>query len=408
MSFEHFCVIGAILILGSVYASKLSNKFGVPVLLLFLLIGMLAGSQGIGGIEFGENFQDYQIAKIIGDIALIFILFAGGLDTNWRMIVPVLGQGFTLATVGVGLTMIIVGTFAWFILGSYSTFNVGIEGISWLEGLLLGAIISSTDAAAVFSILKSSKIDLKGNLQPLLELESGSNDPMAVLLTTTFVRLLATAEGSIIELGFSLVIQLVVGIMVGYGMGRFMGWGTNLLRIDIKRLYSVSMLAKVLLTYGIATIFQGNGFLAVYVAGLVAGNRQWQEKETIVGFHDGISWLMQIIMFVTLGLLVFPSQLIPVAPVALTIGVFLIFVARPLSIFIGLSLSEYTWREKSFISWVGLRGAVPIVLAIAPVTARLPGANTIFDVVFFVVLISISLQGFTLAPMARWLGLVND
>ncbi|MEM8778672.1 MAG: potassium/proton antiporter [Cyanobacteria bacterium P01_G01_bin.49] len=402
--FEYFCLAASILILASVYASKFSNRFGVPALLLFLFIGMLAGSEGIGGIE----FENYQLAQNIGDIALIFILFSGGLDTQWRRIRPVLWQGLTLSTLGVVLTMSILGTFAWLILGSFSSFHVGTQGISWLEGLLLGTIVSSTDAAAVFSLLKSSQINLKGNLQPLLELESGSNDPMAVLLTMTLVKLLATSEGSLGQLVLSLFGQIIIGTLMGYGMGRLMSWETNRLQINIKGLYSVAMIAKVLFTYGLTSIIQGNGFLAVYVAGIVAASRQFEEKESIIAFHDGLSWLMQITMFVTLGLLVFPSQLIRATPVALSIAVFLFLVARPLSVFISLFWTNYSLREKSFISWVGLRGAVPIVLAIAPITADLPGANIIFNVVFFVVLISISIQGLTLVPTARWLGLVND
>ncbi len=404
MLFEYFCLAASLLILSSVYASKFSNKFGIPALLLFLFIGMLAGSEGIGGIE----FENYQLANHIGDIALIFILFSGGLDTQWQRIRPVLGQGLALSTLGVVLTMSILGTFAWLILGSFSSFNVGTQGISWLEGLLLGTIVSSTDAAAVFSLLKSSQIDLKGNLQPLLELESGSNDPMAVLLTTTLVQLLVTSEGSLSQLILSVLGQLIIGTIVGYGMGRLMSWETNRLQIKIQGLYSVAMVAKVLFTYGLSSVLQGNGFLAVYVAGIVAASRQFTEKENIIAFHDGLSWLMQITMFVTLGLLVFPSQLIQAIPVSLTIAVFLFLVARPLSVFICLCWTNYSLREKIFISWVGLRGAVPIVLAIAPITANLPGDLIIFNVVFFIVLLSVSIQGLTLAPMAQWLGLVKD
>ncbi|MGK7932734.1 MAG: potassium/proton antiporter [Microcystaceae cyanobacterium] len=404
MSFEVFCLFAAILILVSVYASKLSSTIGIPTLLLFLFIGMLAGSEGLGGIE----FDNYQVAKIIGDIALIFILFSGGLDTEWKRIKPILGQGIILATVGVFLTMLILGTFIWLILGSFSQFQIGVNGISWLEALLLGAIVSSTDAAAVFSLLRSSNIGLKDNLQPLLELESGSNDPMAVLLATTLLRILETSQSSILSIIFTLILQIAVGVLVGYGMGRMMSFASNRLNVDIKGLYSVAMAARVLLTYGIATLCLGNGFLAVYIAGIVAGDRNFTEKERIKDFHDGIAWLMQIVMFLMLGLLVFPSQLFPVMGVASVIALFLIFVARPFSTLICLSGTSYNWQEKGFISWVGLRGAVPIILAIAPISVGLEDATSLFNVVFFIVLISVSLQGFTLVSMAKWLNLVDS
>ncbi len=404
ISLEYISIVAGILLVASIIASKLSSKLGVPALLLFLLIGMLAGSEGIGGIY----FDNYSLAKMVGDVALIFILFFGGLDTQWQSIRPVLAQGLILSTVGVALTMLILGSFAWFILGSFSSFALGADGINWVEGLLLGAIVSSTDAAAVFSILKSSNLGLKDNLQPLLELESGSNDPMAVLLTTTLVRMLVTADGSLVELTITLALQLCVGTLVGYLSGRLMAWTTNRLELDIKALYPIVTLARVLLIYGIATVLKGNGFLAVYVAGVVLGNRNFAYKETIIDFHDGISWLMQITMFLVLGLLVFPSQLPAIAPVAVVISLFLMFVARPLSILAGLAFTKYDRSEKLFISWVGLRGAVPIILAIAPITAGLAGAKTIFNVVFFIVLISVSIQGFTLAPTARWLKLAKN
>ncbi len=404
MPLEYISIVAGFLLIASVMASKLSSKFGVPGLLLFLLIGMLAGSEGLGGIY----FDDYSLAKTVGDVALIFILFSGGIDTKWDNIRPVLGQGLILSTVGVALTMFFLGSFAWFILGSFSSFNVGFDGIDWVEGLLLGAIVSSTDAAAVFSIFKSSNLSLKGNLQPLLELESGSNDPMAVLLTTTLVGMLKTANSSFVELGITLICQIGVGILVGYGAGRLIIWRMNHWALDTKSLYPVVSIAQLLLTYGVATVFRGNGFLAVYLAGIVLGNHKFPYKETIVDFHEGISWLMQITMFLVLGLLVFPSQLPTIAPVAVIIALFLMFVARPLSVLVGLALTKYNPPEKLFISWVGLRGAVPIILAIAPITAGLTDAQTIFNLVFFIVLISVSIQGFTLVSTARWLKLAKE
>ncbi len=391
------------LLLISVSASKVANKFGVPSLLLFLFIGMLAGSEGIGGL----SFENYNLAKTIGDLALIFILFTGGLETEWKSIRPVLVQGLIMSTLGVALTMFFLGTFAWFMLGSFSSVMVGSDGINWVDGLLLGAIISSTDAAAVFSILKSSNLKLKGNLQPLLELESGSNDPMAVLLTTTLVNIVKTGDVSFLYLGITLIAQLAIGIIGGYGFGRLMTWIINNIKVNAQGLYPVISLGQVLLTYSVITLLQGNGFLGVYIAGVVLGNSNFTYKSTILDFHDAISWLMQIGMFLLLGLLVFPSQLITVAPIAIIIALFLMFIARPLSVIIGLAISPYNNSEKLFISWVGLRGAVPIILAISPIAVGIPDAKTLFNVVFFIVLISVSIQGFSLGPTARWLKLEN-
>lgn len=391
------------LLLISVSASKVANKFGVPALLLFLFIGMLAGSEGIGGL----SFENYNLAKTIGDLALIFILFTGGLETEWKSIRPVLVQGLIMSTLGVALTMFFLGTFAWFMLGSFSSVMVGSDGINWVDGLLLGAIISSTDAAAVFSILKSSNLKLKGNLQALLELESGSNDPMAVLLTTTLVNIVKTGDVSFLYLGITLIAQLAIGIIGGYGFGRLMTWIINNIKVNAQGLYPVISLGQVLLTYSVITLLQGNGFLGVYIAGVVLGNSNFTYKSTILDFHDAISWLMQIGMFLLLGLLVFPSQLITVAPIAIIIALFLMFIARPLSVIIGLAISPYNNSEKLFISWVGLRGAVPIILAISPIAVGIPDAKTLFNVVFFIVLISVSIQGFSLGPTARWLKLEN-
>ncbi len=392
------------LLLAGIIASKAANKLGVPSLLLFLVVGMLAGSEGICGIEFDNPMQ----AKLIGDLALTLILFAGGLDTKWTQIRPVLWKGLTLSTVGVGITALLIGSFAWFMLGSFSDFNIGPEGITWSEGLLLGAIISSTDAAAVFSVLRTSKLGLKGDLQPLLELESGSNDPMAVLLTIQIVEILSTGDTSITKLLISLLLQIGVGGAFGYGMGRAIVWVVNHLRLSSQGLYPVATLAMAMLTYGITDLFGGNGFLAVYIAGVVMGNFRFIYSETIRSFHDGLSWLMQIVIFLTLGLLVFPSRLLPVAGVAIVIAIFLIFIARPVSVFICLALSRYPLREKLFISWVGLRGSVPIILATFPVTAGISGGRSIFNVVFFIVLTSVLVQGLSLAPAARWLGLAES
>jgi cell volume regulation protein A len=400
-------VVGLIvagLLLASILASKISNQVGIPALLFFLIVGWLVAT--VGGI----SLENPAIAKFIGDAGLIFILFAGGLDTEWTGIQPVLGKGLSLSTIGVFITMLILGTFAWFILGSFSSFAIGVHGISFPQGLLLGAIVSSTDAAAVFSVLRSSHLGLKGNLKPLLELESGSNDPMAVLLTTTLINFLVGTDTSFVTVGISPVMQLVVGAAVGYGAGLFLVWTINRLNLSDQGLYPVATIALVLLTYSVTTLLGGNGFLAVYMTGVVKGNRPFVYQDMIVGFHDGIAWLMQIIMFLTLGMLSVPYQaeLFSIASVAFAIALFLMFVARPISVFVSLAWTKMPFREKLFVAWVGLRGSVPIVLATFPLAVGMTQAGEIFTVVSFVVVTSVLIQGFSLATVARWLNLAIE
>ncbi len=401
---EVVCLIVAVLLLASVFASKLSNKIGIPALLFFLFIGWLVGA--VGGI----SLNNPAIAKFIGDFALIFILFSGGLGTEWNAIQPVLGKGLSLSTLGVFITTLLLGTFAWFILGSFDSFLIGVKGISFPEGLLLAAIVSSTDAAAVFSVLRSSHLGLKGNLQPLLELESGSNDPMAVLLTTTLINIITGTNTSPINVGISLVMQLVIGAAVGYGAGLALVWAINRLNLNPQGLYPVATIALVLLTYSATTFLGGNGFLAVYIAGVVKGNRPFIYQDTIISFHDGVAWLMQIIMFLTLGLLFVPYQteLYSVASVAAIISLFLMFVARPISVFVSLAWTKMPFREKLLIAWVGLRGSVPIVLATFPLAVGMAQAGEIFTIVSFIVVTSVLIQGFSLATVARWLDLALD
>lgn len=400
-SIELVSLVGAILLLVSIFASKLASKFGIPALLFFLLIGWLMGQ--FGGVELNNP----ELAKFIGDFALIFILFTGGIDTHWRQIRPVLWQGLCLSTIGVFITMLLLGAFAWFILGSFSSFSIGVQGLSLSKGLLLAAIVSSTDAAAVFSVLRSSHINLKGNLQPLLELESSSNDPMAVLLTTTILSLLTGENTSFIKSGIFLVLQLAIGVAIGYGAGRLIVWLLNRLTLSAQGLYAVASIALVLLTYSISTFAGGNGFLAVYVAGIVIGNRSLVNQDYVAGFHDGFAWLMQIIMFVTLGMLSVPyrAELSTLAAVAVAISLFLMFVARPISIFASLAWTKIPIREKLLISWIGLRGSVPIVLATFPLAVGIDQAGEIFVIVSFIVVMSVLIQGFSLPSVARKLNL---
>jgi len=385
---DYLLISAAILLLISVLVSKISDRFGIPALLLFLILGMLAGSEGIGGIY----FDDPALMQFIGIIALVLILFSGGLSTEWANARPVLKEGILLTTLGVLITGIIVGFFATVLLG-----------LSLLEGLLVGAIVSSTDAAAVFAVLRSKGISLKKKLKPLLELESGSNDPMAIFLTIGLIQLITNPGSSLLNLIGLFFQQMLIGAVIGYGMGKVMQYLINHLKLGYEGLYPVLTLSLVFITFGLADFLKGSGFLAVYIAGIVLGQQDFLHQKSLMHFHDGMAWIMQIVMFLALGLLVFPSQVAPITGVALLIAGCLMFIARPISVFISLIPSKLGWREKTFISWVGLRGAAPIILATFPLVARLEQANLIFNIVFFVVLTSVLMQGTSLAPVAKLL-----
>ncbi|MGD9797677.1 MAG: potassium/proton antiporter [Acidimicrobiia bacterium] len=379
---------GAGLVLLGVVASKVSARLGVPALLLFLILGMLAGSEGVGGI----HFADFEAAQTVGVVALAVILFAGGLETEWSTVRPVMGRGLLLATFGVLMTAAVAGLFASWILG-----------LSLTAGLLLGAIISSTDAAAVFSVLRSRSVGLKGQLRPLLELESGSNDPMAVFLTLGFLELLTDDGTAVGDLAPIFVAQMAVGGVIGFLVAKGAVVVINRIRLDYEGLYPVVLMALVLLIYGVAAMLGGSGFLAVYVAGLVMGNARFLHKRSLVRFADGLAWLVQIAMFLVLGLLVFPSDVVSVAGRALLVSLVLIFLARPLATGTLLLLTRFGLRETALVSWVGLRGAVPIILATFPLVEGVPEGDLIFNVVFFTVLTSVLLQGTTIPLVARWL-----
>lgn len=388
LSSQNILLIGSILLFISVVAGKTSYRFGVPTLLLFLAVGMLAGSEGIGGI----HFDDAGIAQFIGIVALNFILFAGGMDTDWKTIRPVLKQGIVLSTVGVLLTAVSVGYFVHLI-----------TPFSLYEGLLLGAIVSSTDAAAVFSILRSRNLALKHNLRPTLELESGSNDPMAYFLTIAFLGLVQEPDKSLLTLIPFFLQQIALGAVLGVAFGYFHTFIINRLRPDFEGLYPVLVIALMFFTFAATDFVGGNGFLAVYLSGVYLGNQEIIHKKSILKAFDGYAWLMQIVMFLTLGLLVYPSQIVPVLLPGLVISLFLIFVARPLSVFIGLAFFKMKNRTRWYISWVGLRGAVPIAFATYPLLAGVEKAGVIFHIVFLITLSSVLLQGTTLAKVADWL-----
>jgi potassium/hydrogen antiporter len=385
---ETILLIISVLILISVGISKFSDRFGLPALILFIGIGMIAGSEGPGGIFFDDAFT----AQSIGIIALIFILFSGGLDTNWSSVKPVLAPSAVLATLGVLLTAVIVGIFVSLIFG-----------VSFLWGLLVGSIISSTDAAAVFSIIRSRSIGLKGNLKPLLELESGSNDPMAVFLTIGTIQLLINPAKDILDIILLFILQMGIGAAAGLGLGKLMVVLINRVQFPYEGIYPVFSIAMCILTFSLTAEIGGSGFLAIYLAGLVVGNSSFIYKKGMIRFFDGLAVLGQITMFLTLGLLVYPSHLLDIIVLGLLVSAALCFVARPLAVYISLSFFKFNWREKIFISWVGLRGAVPIILATFPLIAGIQNAELIFNVVFFIVLTSVLLQGWSLVPVAKLL-----
>jgi len=381
-------LIGSILLLVSIIAGKTSDRFGVPTLIFFLIVGILAGSEGIGGI----HFSDPHLAQLIGVISLNFILFSGGLDTNWESIRPILWKGIALSTLGVFITAFTVGLFVYFLLD-----------FSLLEGLLLGAIVSSTDAAAVFSILRNKGVGLKGFLRPTLELESGSNDPMAYFLTISLTTLLINQDQSFAQLIPLFLKSFIIGGIMGYVMGKVAGWLINNIQLNSDGLYPVLILGLAMFTYSATDFLGGNGFLAIYLCAVILGNSNFIHKRSMIKFYDGQAWLMQIIMFLTLGLLVFPSKVMQVAGVGLLISIFLIFIARPLGVFASFAFFKSNIRSKLFISWVGLRGAVPIIFATYPMIAGLPKAEMIFNLVFFISVTSVLLQGTTLNYVAKLL-----
>ena len=389
ISIENILLVGSILLLLSIFAGKTSYRFGVPTLLLFLAVGMIAGSDGLGGI----HFDNPQVAQFLGIVSLNFILFSGGLDTNWNSIKPIWKEGVVLSTLGVLLTAVTLGLFIYWVTDFFTLY----------ESLLLGSIVSSTDAAAVFSILRSKSMALKTNLRPTLELESGSNDPMAYVLTIAFLSLVMNPEKSVMSIIPLFLIQMLVGAAMGYGFGTISKFIINRIKLDFEGLYPVLVIALMFLTFSATDFIGGNGFLAIYICSVYLGNQNLIHKKTILKFFDGVAWLMQIVLFLTLGLLVFPSKIVPVIGIGLLISLFLIFVARPLSVFISLIPFKMKLRRRFYISWVGLRGAVPIVFATYPLIAGVEKADMIFNIVFFISVSSVLLQGTTLSLVAKWL-----
>lgn len=390
MSIETIILITGILLLLGIASNKFSSRMGVPVLFVFLLVGMLAGSEGVGGIE----FENYTLAHAIGTIALCLILFDGGIRTSYQSIQAAWKPASVLATLGVVITALITGLAASWILN-----------LSILEGLLLGGIVGSTDASVVFSVLRGGGVNIRPRLANTLEVESGSNDPMAIFLTIGVIQVLTGA----MPIGPALMVlflqQLVLGTIVGIAVGWGGAWILKNIHLDAAGLYPVMATALALFSFGSADALGGSGFLAVYLSGIVIGNRRPVFYRGILLFQDAVAWICQILMFIALGILSFPSRLVEVAIPALLISAVLIFVARPLAVLLCAAPFRFSRGEFVFLSWVGLKGAVPITLATFPMLAGVSGASTIFDVVFFVVLVSALVQGWTLPVLARYLKL---
>ena len=389
---EAFLIVGSFLLFVSILASRISTQLGIPTLLIFLAIGMLAGSDGIGGI----SFDNLHMAKALGAITITLILFFGGLDTDFAHIKPIIWNGILLSTIGVLITTFSIGYII------YWATNLNLT-----ESLLMGSIVSSTDAAAVFSILRSRNIQLKHNLAPTLELESGSNDVMAYFLMIFFMGALAKGEEISLSIAIPMFLkEMLIGGVVGLLGGRGILLIVNSTKLAYESLYPALMLSMTLFTYSATNAIHGSGFLAVYIAAIMLGSQDFLHKNSLIRFYDGVTWLMQVVMFIVLGLLVSPKKLIPVTGSGLLISLALMFVARPLGVFLSLAFSKKVDKsQKLFISWVGLRGAVPIVFAIYPMLAGIDKADTIFHIIFFIVLSSILLQGTTLQPLAQWLKL---
>lgn len=382
-------VTGVLILLG-IASSKLSARLGVPVLVLFLVLGMVAGSEGIGGIA----FDDYSLAHGIGTIALVLILFDGGLGTSLESVRAVWKPALALATVGVLVTAILTGLAAMYIL----QFN-------WWEGLLLGSIVGSTDAAAVFAVLRFGRVSLPHKLVSTIEIESGSNDPMAIFMTVGIIEILTGQRAFGWGLLTMFLSEMITGAIIGIGVGQLTVRIVNRINLGAAGLYPILVTAFCLLIFGLTSWLGGSGFLAVYLAGIVIGNRRLVFQRGIRMFHDAIAWLAQIIMFIVLGLLSFPTRLFDIWLFGVTIGAVLILFARPIAVALSLFAFRFSFRELTFISWVGLKGAVPITLATFPLLLGAPKAELIFDVTFFVVVLSALVQGWSLPVAARWLRL---
>lgn len=418
---SNFLLLAAIILIFSILITKTGYKFGVPSLLIFLIVGMIFGEDGLG-----IHYDNYNIAQFIGMIALTIILFTGGMGTRFNDIRPILGPGLTLSTVGVLLTTVFTG---FFIFGIGQVFNDAIT-LPLTFAILLAATMSSTDSASVFSIIRSQKMKMHHNLQPLLELESGSNDPMAYMLTIVMIQVIQNSgdsDISVVTIILTFIIQFALGFFNGYVFGRIYVLIHNRLKLENKALYQILIVGFIFLTFAITDSLGGNGYLAVYIAGIVTGNAGMKtgkelkikdlrfnwfgdsrliERRNIEKLLDGLVWMVQIIMFLNLGLLVNPSEMLDIAVPAVIIGLFVIIIGRPLAVWLCLiPFKKISAKDKVFVSWVGLRGAAPIIFATYPMVADVEDGKLIFNIVFFITLLSLIIQGTTIPFMARKLNL---
>lgn len=396
VSGENILLVGALLLFVAVMAGKVAYRFGTPALLLFLGVGMLFGLNFI-------SFRSVEMTQFVGMVALCIILFTGGMDTKFSEVRPIVTAGGVLATVGVVITALILATLVWLVAPS-----LGIE-MPFALALLMAATMSSTDSASVFSILRSKRQGLRENLRPLLELESGSNDPMAYMLTIMLIGVVSSPGSSGLVGGvISFVVQMVIGALSGYYIGKMAVWTINRINLNNQSLYSVLLLAFIFFSFAFTSLIWGNGYLAVYISGLVIGNHKLVQKRPLTVFFDGFTWLMQVVMFLTLGLFVNSNELLEPNVLILggLVGVFMIFVARPLAVFACLApFRKFSFKARVYVSWVGLRGAVPILFAIYPLMAGVEQADLLFNVVFLGTIISLVVQGTTVSGFASLLGL---
>ena len=401
MQVEFLLLTLSLLFFISILSDKIGYRFGVPALLLFLVVGMLFGPDG-----FGFRFDNIKAAQGLGTIALCIILFSGGMDTKISSIFPVLVPGGTLATVGVLLTATITGVIIYYL---FSWIHA-VTTVSWLLAFLMASTMASTDSATVFSLLRNHGVRLKHNLRPVLELESGSNDPMAYILTITLISIINHSSNNITALSIvqDVVVQLIVGATLGFLFGQFITWLLRKIQLSTDSLYPIMVLTACIFIFSMTYYLKGNPYLAVYIGGIIIGNSKFTKKRQTVSFFDGLTWLSQLVMFLMLGLMVRPSDFwdIKVWLPCLLISFVMIFISRPLSVFISfIPFKKYTVKDKLFISWVGLKGAVPIFFAITCKAAGVPNADLLFNVVFLCTIVSLIIQGSSLSRMAKALDL---
>ena len=386
-------IISGLVLIICITSTKVLYKFGVPMLLIFIVLGMLFGSDGLVGIY----FDNYELASTLSSLGLVFIMFYGGFGTNWKMAKPVALPSVSMSSLGVIITAGLTGLFCHLVIKT-----------TLLEGILIGAIVASTDAASVFAVLRAQKLNLKGSLASLLEVESGSNDPIAYMMTLIVLTMMKSSGDLSISTVFPIIIkQIAFGLIIGFLLAKSTVYILRHSDFEVDGFYTIFVTAVAILSYSLSEFLGGNGYLSVYIAGIIIGNSKVPKKKSMFHFFDGLSWIMQIALFFILGLLSFPSRLPYVTGTAVSISLFMILIARPLATFVILSPFKFTAKEKIFISWVGLRGAASVVFAIFAVTYGVNIENDIFHIIFFIALFSVAIQGTLIPKVASILDLVD-